>query len=304
MSFVEKEFKNDDEINFKEILFVLWSSKILIAICIFCFAIGSVYYSLSIPNKFTSISLLKANDGAVSSGQSSSGLDFLGSLARVNISGPGSTKSNLAIATLESRDFLRHILIISDSLPYLTAVKEYNKQSKKIEFNSEIYDEENKTWIDPLKKPSFEKAYKAYGEILDTDITKSGFVEVSITHRSPQFAKDFLVLVIDELNSLSRTRDLLESKASLEYLNRQLLETKQTDIRYSINELVKIELRRQMLANVQMEYLLKPLDSAFVPELKSSPNRPRICINGTLLGFLIGILVTLIRHYGFRRNQT
>ena len=41
-----------------------------------------------------------------------------------------------------------------------------------------------------------------------------------------------------------------------------------------------------------MEYLLKPLDSAFVPELKSSPNRPRICINGTLLGFLIGILVT------------
>ena len=35
MSFVEKEFKNDDEINFKEILFVLWGSKILIAICIF-----------------------------------------------------------------------------------------------------------------------------------------------------------------------------------------------------------------------------------------------------------------------------
>ena len=49
-----EEFKNDDEINFKEILFVLWGSKILIAICIFCFAIGSVYYSLSIANKFSS----------------------------------------------------------------------------------------------------------------------------------------------------------------------------------------------------------------------------------------------------------
>tara|TARA_B100000214_G_scaffold236317_1_gene172827 strand:- start:10 stop:924 length:915 start_codon:yes stop_codon:yes gene_type:complete len=304
MSFVENEFKNEDEINFKEILFVLWNSKIFIAICIFCFAVGSVYYSLSIPNKFTSISLLKANDGAISSGQSSSGLDVLGSLAGVNLSGTGSTKSSLAIATLESRDFLRHILKISDTLPYLTAVEEYNKQSKKIEFNSAIYDEENKTWKDPLKKPSFEKAYKAYRKILDINITKSGFVELSITHHSPQFAKDFLVLVINELNSLSRTRDLLESKASLEYLNRQLLETKQTDIRFSINELVKSELRRQMLANVQLEYLLKPLDSAFIPELKSSPNRPQICINGTLLGFLLGILVSLIRHYGFRRNQT
>ena len=82
------------------------------------------------------------------------------------------------------------------------------------------------------------------------------------------------------------------------------METKQTEIRYSINELVKSELRKQMFANVQLEYLLKPLDSAFIPELKSSPNRPQICINGTLLGFLIGILVSLIWHYGFRRNQT
>lgn len=302
MSLSDTEFKNDDEINFKEILFVLWNSKILIALCVFSFAVGSVYYSLSIPNKFTSISLLKANDASISSSQSSSGLDVLGSLAGVNLSGPGSTKSSLAIATLESRDFLRHILKISNTLPYLTAVEEYNKQSKKIEFNNEIYDEENKTWIDPLKKPSFEKAYKSYRNILEINITKTGFVEVSITHHSPQFAKDFLVLVINELNSLSRIRDLSESKASLEYLNKQLLETKQTDIRYSINELVKSELRRQMLANVQLDYLLKPLDSAFIPELKSSPNRPQICINGTLLGFLLGILASLIRHYGFRRN--
>ena len=304
MSSVENEFKNEDEINFKEILFVLWSSKIFIAICVFCFAVGSVYYSLSIPNKFTSISLLKTNDGAVTSGQSSSGLDVLGSLAGVSLSGPASTKSSLAIATLRSRDFLKHLLKVSDSLPYLTVVEQYNKETKKIEFNNEVYDEENKIWIDSLKKPSFERAYKAYRKILDINITKSGFVEVSITHHSPQFAKDFLVLVINELNSLSRTRDLLESKASLEYLNRQLLETKQTDIRFSINELIKSELRRQMFANVQLEYLLKPLDSAFIPELKSSPNRPQICINGTLLGFLIGILISLIRHYGFRRNQT
>lgn len=304
MSFDGKEFKNDDEINFKEILFVLWNSKIFIALCIFSFAVGSVYYSLSIPNKFTSISLLQANDESVSSSQSSSGLNVLGSLAGVNLSGSGSTKSSRAIATLESRDFLRHILKISNTLPNLTAVEKYNKQTKKIEFNNKVYDDENKIWIDALKKPSFEKAYKAYRNILEINITKSGFIEVSITHHSPQFAKDFLVLIINELNSLSRIRDLSESKASLEYLNNQLLETKQTDIRYSINELVKSELRQQMLANVQLDYLLKPLDSAFIPELKSSPNRPQICINGTLLGFLIGILVSLIWHYGFRRNQT
>jgi hypothetical protein len=112
-----------------------------------------------------------------------------------------------------------------------------------------------------------------------------------------------LVLVIDELNSLSRVRDLRESNASLKYLYGQLQETKQSDIKISINQLIKSELRKQMLANVQLDYLLKPLDSAFIPELKTSPNRPQICINGTILGLFLGILISLIRYYGFRYKK-
>mgnify|MGYP003326580439 FL=1 len=57
-----------------------------------------------------------------------------------------------------------------------------------------------------------------------------------------------------------------------------------------------------MFAEVRTNYLINPLDQPFLPELKSSPNRARICISGTILGFFIGILIALVRYFGFRDN--
>ena len=299
------QLDNNDEIDLRELISALWNSKLLISLFVISFAIGSVLYSLSIPNQFTSSSLLKTNDASSSSSSQStnSSLDVLGSIAGVDFSGSGSGKSGLAITTLESRDFLKHLLKTEDVLPSLTAIESYDRESKKIIFNPNVYNEKENRWIKDSEKPSYLKAYKAYRKILNINIDKSGFIQISVTHQSPEFAKYFLVLVIDELNSLSRVRDLRESNASLKYLYGQLQETKQSDIKISINQLIKSELRKQMLANVQLDYLLKPLDSAFIPELKTSPNRPQICINGTILGLFLGILISLIRYYGFRYKK-
>ena len=299
------QLDNNDEIDLREVIYALWNSKLLISLFVISFAIGSVLYSLSIPNQFTSSSLLKTNDASSSSSSQStnSSLDVLGSIAGVDFSGSGSGKTGLVITTLESRDFLKHLLRTEDVLPSLTAIESYDRESKKIIFNPNVYNEKENRWIKDSEKPSYLKAYKAYRKILNINIDKSGFIQISVTHQSPEFAKYFLVLVIDELNSLSRVRDLRESNASLKYLYGQLQETKQSDIKISINQLIKSELRKQMLANVQLDYLLKPLDSAFIPELKTSPNRPQICINGTILGLFLGILISLIRYYGFRYKK-
>lgn len=299
------QLDNNDEIDLRELISALWNSKLLISLFVISFAIGSVLYSLSIPNQFTSSSLLKTNDASSSSSSQStnSSLGVLGSIAGVDFSGSGSGKSGLAITTLESRDFLKHLLRTEDVLPSLTAIESYDRESKKIIFNPNVYNEKENRWIKDSEKPSYLKAYKAYRKILNINIDKSGFIQISVTHQSPEFAKYFLVLVIDELNSLSRVRDLRESNASLKYLYGQLQETKQSDIKISINQLIKSELRKQMLANVQLDYLLKPLDSAFIPELKTSPNRPQISINGTILGLFLGILISLIKYYGFRYKK-
>ena len=63
-----------DEINFRDILNSIVESKLLILITIVTFAIGSVVYSLSLTNKFTSSSTLMVVNESGTTSQSSSGL--------------------------------------------------------------------------------------------------------------------------------------------------------------------------------------------------------------------------------------
>ena len=53
-----------------------------------------------------------------------------------------------------------------------------------------------------------------------------------------------------------------------------------------------------MLANVSKDYVFDVIDPPVAPELKSKPPRALICVLGTLLGGMLGVVVVLIRHYG------
>tara|TARA_B100000676_G_C18072843_1_gene845506 strand:+ start:768 stop:1694 length:927 start_codon:yes stop_codon:yes gene_type:complete len=293
-----------DEINVKEVFFALWSSKILIILMVATFAVGSVIYSLSIPNKFTSSSLLKISNSGSSQSSSNSNLDMIGSIAGINFSGGGTSKSSLVTATIESRDFLKHLLTFDKVLPSIVAIQSYDKETGELIFNDSIYDQKNNTFTnDPEKKPTFHKTFLTYNNMINISTTNTGYINLSVTHLSPKFAYELLNLIISEVNSLSRARVLQESKDSLNFLYNQLSETNQIEIKNSINQIIESELRKQMLAEVQKNYLINPLDKPFFPEMKSSPNRARICILGTILGFFLSILVSLVKYYGFSSRQ-
>ena len=292
-----------DEINVKEVFFALWSSKILIILMVAIFAVGSVIYSLSIPNKFTSSSLLKMSDNN-SQPSSNSSMDMIGSIAGLNLTAAGSSKSSLVIETIESRDFLKHLLTFDKVLPSIVAIQSYDKETGELIFNDSIYDQKNNTFTsDPEKRPTFHKTYLTYNNMINVSTTNTGYIYLSVTHLSPKFAYELLNLIISEVNSLSRTRILQESKDSLNFLYNRLIETNEIEIRNSINNIIGSELRRQMLAEVKKNYLINPLDKPFFPEMKSSPNRARICILGTILGFFLSILVSLVKYYGFSSRQ-
>jgi len=292
-----------DEINVKEVFFALWSSKILIILMVAIFAVGSVIYSLSIPNKFTSSSLLKMSDNN-SQPSSNSSMDMIGSIAGLNLTAAGSSKSSLVIETIESRDFLKHLLTFDKVLPSIVAIQSYDKETGELIFNDSIYDQKNNTFTsDPEKRPTFHKTYLTYNNMINVSTTNTGYIYLSVTHLSPKFAYELLNLIISEVNSLSRARILQESKDSLNFLYNRLTETNEIEIRNSINQIIGSELRRQMLAEVKKNYLINPLDKPFFPEMKSSPNRARICILGTILGFFLSILVSLVKYYGFSSRQ-
>jgi len=293
----------EDEINAKEVFFALWSSKILIILMVTIFAVGSVIYSLSIPNKFTSSSLLKMSDNN-SRPSSNSSMDMIGSIAGLNLSAAGSSKSSLIIETIESRDFLKHLLTFDKVLPSIVAIQSYDNETGELIFDDSIYDQKNNTFTsDPEKRPTFHKTFLTYNNMIKVSTTNTGYIYLSVTHLSPKFAYELLNLIISEVNSLSRARVLQESKDSLNFLYNQLTETNEIEIRNSINQIIGSELRRQMLAEVKKNYLINPLDKPFVPEMKSSPNRARICILGTILGFFLSILISLVKYYGFSSRR-
>ena len=168
-------------------------------------------------------------------------------------------------------------------------------------FDEEKYDAANKKWISAI--PSDNDVYKKFLSMVSVFIDiDTGFLGVSVSHQSPYFSKSFLELIIKELNNLERNRDIAEAKRSKDYLNKQLAVYKVADIRNSINALIQSQLETEMLANVRIDYLLRPLDSAYVPEKKSAPVRSMICIAITFIGFLLSIFVVLIHHYLFRKT--
>lgn len=298
--------ENSYDIDIQELFSVVWSGKVKIVLITLLFAICSFGLALSKPDIYVSKSLLAVVENSGNNSLSSLNSRYGGLAAIAGISLPSTSsgdKGTLAIETIRSRDFLTHLLSFEEVMPKLMATKDYDLTTKEILFDPNLYDGDRKVWLEKSKggvnsKPSYLATYNTYLEQVSISKDKfSGYVSISFKHKSPEFAHYFLSLIIKEVNSLIREVDLQESSEALNYLNSQLTKTQQSDIKNSINQLIKSKLETQMLANVNKDYVLRPLDKPYVPEFKSEPNRVSICIMGTMLGVMAGFLWVLISHF-------
>ncbi|TOF71424.1 LPS O-antigen length regulator, partial [Vibrio parahaemolyticus] len=92
-----------------------------------------------------------------------------------------------------------------------------------------------------------------------------------------------------------RERTITETTRNLDYLNTQLEKTAVADMQSTFYKIIEEQTKSLMLAEVQEEFVFKTVDPAVVPEIKSSPKRAMICILGTLLGGMLGIVIALLR---------
>ena len=82
---------------------------------------------------------------------------------------------------------------------------------------------------------------------------------------------------------------------------KELEKTQDVDLRLSINQLIESQMKKKMLARVKTNYLLEPLDLPYVPEQRTSPRRTFIVLIGSMIGFVLGILINLLSFYGLGR---
>ena len=169
--------------------------------------------------------------------------------------------------------------------------------SNLIIYNENIYNAQKNIWLDK-RKPSFLYSYNRYKRMLNVGISKdTGFLNISVEHVSPIFAKELIDIIVSESNALFKRNQFEESSRSLEYLTQKLETESLANIRNAAHQLVTKNLEKQMMANINEDFILSFIDNSYVYENKSRPNKPLICILGTLIGFLASMLFVLLRHY-------
>jgi uncharacterized protein involved in exopolysaccharide biosynthesis len=296
----------DDEIDLMELWHIIWSGKWIIIAITAVFAVGSVFFALSLPDIYrTEVLLAPAEDS--DGGGLSTQLGQLGGLAslagfNLDAGGGGVSMKSRALAIIQSRFFIEDFVEEHDLLvPLMGTVP--GKSSGTIEVDSELYDETAQQWVrEPSPAgnvvPSGQEVFEEFSEILAiTEDLETGFITISLEWYEPRLIRGWMVWLVEDLNTYMRKLDTQEAERAIEFLNQQLQETSLVEMRSLLFNLIQQQTQQVMLADSRPEYALETIDPAVVPETKSAPRRSIICILTTLLGGMLSVLIVLLRHY-------
>ena len=285
----------DNEIDLAELFSIIWNKKLFISIFTSIAALISVLYALYLPNIYTSSSLLAptTEDNSLSSQLGS----FSGLAGLAGVSLPAGTISNsqIAVKRIESFEFFSKYFLPNIKLEDLMAVDEWDAKN-----NSLIYDDSefNSTSNEWSRKPSDQKAYKEYKRALSISQEElTGLVYLSMKHKSPVVAQNWVDTIIYNINECMREIDKQDAQNSIDFLNESLKNTNSQSIKVVFAKLMESQMQTLMLASSNEAYVFKTINSPIVPEDKSSPSRALICILGTLLGGILSILIVLFRNF-------
>ena len=175
------------------------------------------------------------------------------------------------------------------------AMKSWDEDTNTIIYDENVFNTETQTWIE---LPSPQKSFKDFEDILKVSQDfDTGFVTIAIKHKSPHVAQEWTNLIVNQLNEFFRVYDKREAQAAMDFLNLQMALTSYTEIKQVIAQLLQKKMQQLTLIEANQFYVFSYLDPPMVMEEKIEPNRPSICILGTILGGLIGILIVIIREF-------
>jgi len=302
----------DDEIDLRELFYVLLEGKwIIVSLTVFVSVIG-VIYSLLLPNIYESKAMLiPVNSSSGISGALGS-YSGLAGLAGISLpSGGDEGNSPKAMQKISSLSFFENNILPNINLPDLMAVKSWNSKTNTLAFDESIYNTSSNTWIRdysypqqqiPSAQESF-KVFKTEHLSLNED-KKSGFITLSIKHQSSFIAKQWVELVVNEVNAFYRQKDKLESEKAVSFLNQQISMTGLSEIKQVLAELLQEETKKLTLIEANKYYVFDYIDPPAVMEKKSEPKRALIYILSALLGGILSVLFVFIRHYAFNKKTS
>ncbi len=268
--------KNSDLIDISELIELLINHYKYIIFITFGFTFLVSIYIFSQPNVYRSEALVTPVDGQSDSIQSfSSQFGGLTALAGIGNNKINSVDTNIAI--LKSRVLIKGF------------IEEKNLMRS---IFSENWDEKNNQWING-KIPNIDSAISKLQSAIQV-IDKKQMKVVSIDWTDPVLATQWCNEIVIYLNNHVRKQKIEEAEKSIYFLEEELKKTSLVNNKSILFGLIEEQTKNITLANVREEYAFKFIDMAYLSTTnKVRPLRTQTIIFGSIVGFIISILIVL-----------
>lgn len=286
----------EDEIDLRELLGIIWAERFLILGVTAIVAVSSVFYALSLTNIYRAEASIVAANVEQSAGGLASQFGGAAALLGVNLgSSQGNSVSN-ALAVLTSREFIGRFIDEHNVMVPLFAGR-WDPVTRQSLVDPTIYDVESERWMSENGAPTAQEAYRAFRGMLTVSSPErdTGIVMISIQSPDPSLASFWVNQLVADINRDFKARDIAEATNAVAYLQRQLESTQLVDMRAVLFDLIESQTRITMLADVREEYVFQVIDPAIEPDQKIAPRRSIICITWTLLGGVCSFLLIFLR---------
>ena len=274
---------DEDEIDLLALILILLQAwQTIVGITIVCVGLA-VAYSFYSPEVFKAETLLAPASEEKS--DASSALNQFGGLAAMaGISIPSSTNTEKALATLETRAFLKTFVKNKKLLP---------------EIFSDYWDESSNSWVLEEGQDQFENedAVPALQGAIEIEDKKSGLIGLSICWKDPVVAAEWANDLVKQLNEQLREKAIADSQKRVGYLEQELAKTTLQDMRAVLYNLLESEKQKAMLANVNEDFALEVIDPAVIPESREKPKRKLIVALGGVCGGFLGIFTVFFAQF-------
>ena len=110
-------------------------------------------------------------------------------------------------------------------------------------------------------------------------------------------------LYVAAINEHMQTRQVLKVSNNISYLEDQIGKTSIAEMREVFYTIIEEQTKNKMVAEASPDYAFVAVSPSMVPEEKSKPSRALICVLGSLLGGMLGVVIVLIRHYARSESE-
>ncbi|UOD35684.1 hypothetical protein DSN97_05050 [Deferribacteraceae bacterium V6Fe1] len=275
---VPPDYLAEDEIDLVELFAVIWRRKIMIAAIVFVVSVITVIATLMMDNIYESKAVLKPSGGEASKLSSLMGnLGGLASLAGISVGGSSDNIYDAMQNLINNKEFIADIV-------------------KKNGLEQKLFED---SYSELKAKEDFAQNYKFYvfnavkGIINLSQDKKSNYITLSVQHKDPVFAKEFVNILLYELSEKTKKVELENIDEKITNFKNEMENSSDITLKTKLAEVISSLIQSKVISKAQKYYGFTIVSEPYVPDLKDKvkPKRSLICVVAFVTSFFMAVFL-------------